>query len=466
MSLTLKWGKSVGATKYHLQVGTDSLFGGGFVVNDSTLSDTSRIVSGLVNEVRYFWRVGSLGLGGSSAFSGVFNFTTIVAAPGIPALVSPLNAAIDVPVSTQLHWHAVAEATQYRVRLGTDSTFASGVVLSDSTITDTTRSVTGLASGTTYFWEVFAKNVGGTSAPSTVSKFITVAGVPSLVFPANGAGGQALTLTLLWHPVKSANKYWLQFGTDSTFATGVIKNDSTLTDTSRVIVGLVINQRYYWRVNARGVGVWGGFSGVFSFLTATPLSGPIEPVAPANHGIIFVDSVTFVWHPSEPLIQSYELEYGVDSLFVFSISDTNLVDTVKTVKGLITGRYLWRVRAKNPGGWGPFTSPAWVFNVQLGPDGVDNQKSMPKEYALDQNYPNPFNPSTMISFSLPKADRVRLEVFNVLGQKVATLVDADQPAGVHAVKFDGTNLSSGIYLYRLVTEHSGKMFVRKMIFAK
>ena len=93
------------------------------------------------------------------------------------------------------------------------------VVVNDSTVTDSTRSVTALAAGTIYFWKVIAKNIGGTSAPSARSKFTTVVGAPSLVFPANGAGGQALSLTLLWHPVKSATEYWLQFGTDSTFAT-------------------------------------------------------------------------------------------------------------------------------------------------------------------------------------------------------------------------------------------------------
>ncbi len=466
LTLTLKWRKSTGAAAYHLQAGTDSLFAGGFVVNDSTLTDTSRVLSGLVNEVRYFWRARALGPGGSSAFSSPWAFTTIVAAPGIPTLVSPPNAAIDVPLSTQLAWHPVPKAAQYRVTLGTDSTFASGVVLNDSTVTDSTRSVTGLTAGTVYFWKVTAKNIGGTSAPSAETKFTTVVGAPALVFPANGAGGQALSLTLLWHPVKSADRYWLQFGTDSTFATGLIKSDSTLTDTSRVIIGLVINQRYYWRVNARGTGTWGGFSGVFSFLTATPLSGPVDQISPANLAVLAVDSVKFLWHPTQPLIEAYDLEYGPDSLFVFAISDTNLVDTLKTVNNLISSRYFWRVRAKNPGGWGPFSSPVWSFRVQLGPDGVDNQGSLPKDYALDQNYPNPFNPSTMISFSLPRADRVRLEIFNVLGQKVATLVDADQPAGVHVVKFDGTQLSSGIYLYRLVAGHEGKMFVRKMVFAK
>ena len=465
LSITLKWRKSTGAASYQLQVGTDSSFSGGVVVNDSTLTDTSRAVSGLTNEVTYFWRVRASGSGGGSAFSSAWSFTTIVAAPAAPVLVSPSNASVDLPASVQLKWHAVPKATQYRVKLGTDSTFATGVVVNDSTVTDSTRSVTGLSNGTTYYWVVISKNIGGTSAPSAVSRFTTVVGTAVIAFPPNGAGGQALTLTLLWHPVKSAVKYWLQFGTDSTFATGLIKNDSTLTDTSRNIIGLVINQRYYWRINARGTGVWSGFSGTAWFLTATPLSGPIDLMSPSNLAVLNADSVALMWHSSQPLIQAYDLEYGPDSTFVFSISDTNLVDTTKTVKGLADGmRYFWRVRAKNPGGWGPYSTPLWSFSIIF--TAVEEQKPLPTIYALDQNYPNPFNPSTTITFSLPKADRVRLEIYNVLGQKVATVLDADQQAGVHTVKFDGTSLSSGIYLYRMVAEHGGKMFVRKMVLAK
>jgi len=465
LSVTLKWRKSTGATNYHVQVGTDSLFAGGIVVSDSTLTDTTRAISGLTNEVKYFWRVRAYGSGGSSAFTTPWSFTTIVAAPGTPVLVSPSNASVDLPASVQLQWHAVPKATQYRVKLGTDSTFATGVIVNDTTVTDSARSVTGLLNGTTYYWQVTAKNIGGTSAPSAVSRFTTVVGTAVIAFPPNGAGGQALTLTLLWHPVKSAVKYWLQFGTDSTFATGLIKNDSTLTDTSRNIIGLVINQRYYWRINTRGNGTWSGFSGTAWFLTATPLSGPIDLISPANVAVLGADSVKLVWHSSQPLIQAYALDYGPDSTFAFSISDTNIVDTTKTVRGLLNHtRYFWRVRAKNPGGWGPYSTPLWSFSVLI--TGVDQQQALPTVYALDQNYPNPFNPSTTITFSLPKADRVRLEIYNVLGQKVATVLDADQQAGVHSVKFDGTNLSSGIYLYRLVAEHGGKMFVRKMVFAK
>ncbi len=74
---------------------------------------------------------------------------------------------------------------------------------------------------------------------------------------------------------------------------------------------------------------------------------------------------------------------------------------------------------------------------------------LPTSYGLSQNYPNPFNPSTNISFDVPKASHVTLEVYNVLGQRVVSLVDQEMEAGIHTVEFDGSSISSGIYFYRL-----------------
>jgi hypothetical protein len=73
----------------------------------------------------------------------------------------------------------------------------------------------------------------------------------------------------------------------------------------------------------------------------------------------------------------------------------------------------------------------------------------PEGYALEANYPNPFNPSTKISFTLPKADHVSLVVFDMLGKEVMTLVDSDLGAGTHSITFDGKNLASGTYIYRI-----------------
>ena len=80
--------------------------------------------------------------------------------------------------------------------------------------------------------------------------------------------------------------------------------------------------------------------------------------------------------------------------------------------------------------------------------------ALPVDFALGQNYPNPFNPSTLIPYQLPAAGPVRLEVFNMLGQRVAKLVDGERSAGVHTARWDGTDaagraVGAGVYIYRL-----------------
>lgn len=80
---------------------------------------------------------------------------------------------------------------------------------------------------------------------------------------------------------------------------------------------------------------------------------------------------------------------------------------------------------------------------------VEARVAPPAEFALEQNYPNPFNPTTTIRYQLPVGGNVKLEVFDVLGKKVATLVDARQEAGIYNYALNASNLSSGMYFYRL-----------------
>lgn len=88
----------------------------------------------------------------------------------------------------------------------------------------------------------------------------------------------------------------------------------------------------------------------------------------------------------------------------------------------------------------------------------------PDAFSLAQNYPNPFNPTTTISFSIPSPNHVRLEVFDLLGRKVATLVNALKPAGQHSVEFNAGNLPSGLYVYRLQAGSFTDM--KRMLFLK
>ncbi len=97
---------------------------------------------------------------------------------------------------------------------------------------------------------------------------------------------------------------------------------------------------------------------------------------------------------------------------------------------------------------------------------VKSPELKPVVFALDQNYPNPFNPSTIINFSLPKNENVTVNIYNVLGQKVQTLINGYFSAGKHSVTFDAgaKGFSSGIYFYELQAEN--KHLIKKMVLVK
>jgi len=95
-------------------------------------------------------------------------------------------------------------------------------------------------------------------------------------------------------------------------------------------------------------------------------------------------------------------------------------------------------------------------------DPTDGQKVT--SYALEQNYPNPFNPSTKIIFAIPIASSVRLDVYNILGEKISTLLNTELGAGRHEVNFDASNLASGTYIYRI--QAGSFVQTRKMLLLK
>ena len=102
-------------------------------------------------------------------------------------------------------------------------------------------------------------------------------------------------------------------------------------------------------------------------------------------------------------------------------------------------------------------------------DGTGDENELPSEYTLGQNYPNPFNPSTVIGYDLPSRSDVRIDIYNVLGQSVRTLVSEAQSAGKHTAEWDGRDanghsVASGVYLYRL--QAGGFVQTKKMVLAK
>ncbi len=92
-----------------------------------------------------------------------------------------------------------------------------------------------------------------------------------------------------------------------------------------------------------------------------------------------------------------------------------------------------------------------IWGDQPEPTNVRRITEGPGSFQLEQNYPNPFNPSTSIAFTLPESAHVTLEVFNIQGQHMATLVNSTMNAGAHTVNFNASQMASGLYLYRLQT---------------
>ena len=111
--------------------------------------------------------------------------------------------------------------------------------------------------------------------------------------------------------------------------------------------------------------------------------------------------------------------------------------------------YEYRTRAYNPAGYSGYSNTVRARTTRIDTGG-DEAALRPEELAaLVSNYPNPFNPYTVIRYQLPEKTHVRIQVFNLLGESIATLVDEDQHLGTHEISFDGSHLSSGLYFYRV-----------------
>lgn len=142
---------------------------------------------------------------------------------------------------------------------------------------------------------------------------------------------------------------------------------------------------------------------------------------------------------------------------------TQTVELTLRADDVDTGEYqtVLLLRSNDPAN--PLVELPIAADIQMA-TGLTGNEDTPQRLSLSQNYPNPFNPSTRIQFSLDRGGDVRLDVYNITGQRVATLVDESMSAGKHEKIFDASHLSSGVYMYRLQT--ASESLTRQMILIK
>jgi endo-1,4-beta-xylanase len=188
----------------------------------------------------------------------------------------------------------------------------------------------------------------------------------------------------------------------------------------------------------------------------TNLISPVDTTGQPRNPVL-------VWHTSTAATL-YHVQVAYDSSFEATIVDSTTADTLLHLDTLSAKtKYYWHVRAVNAGDTGSYSAAAsFVTEDQI--ESVSNPIVVPGAYSLSQNYPNPFNPSTMIRYSIPKSEFVRLIIYNVMGQKVALLINKERPAGTYEINFNASGLACGIYFYRI--EAGSYVQVKKMVLLK
>ncbi len=182
-----------------------------------------------------------------------------------------------------------------------------------------------------------------------------------------------------------------------------------------------------------------------------------------NYGELYCNSITTVFDDNSPdtLIDGRYIDFGPS---VKPFSSLNQAFSGKNSQGT------WRLKIVDLNNGSTGYLYGWGLKVTTA-TGINNKKLSPHRFELSQNYPNPFNPSTKIKYSIPnsplpfgKGLGVRLEVYDILGREVATLVNEKQRPGNYEVTFDGAKLSSGIYFYKL--QAGSFVQTKKMILLK
>ena len=364
---TLDWNSVPFAASYRLQVSTVNTFTS-TVIDVGGLANTGYVIqpSILVNGQQYFWRVNATNTGGTSDWSTVWNFTTIIAPPVAPILISPPNGATNVSTTPIMDWSDVSGATSYHLQISFNPSF-SALALDVSGITSSQFAVlVGILSGnTTYYWRVSASNVGGQSPWSAVWNFTTGIGAPAaplLISPPNNSTGISLIPILDWNNVPGATSYRVQVSVNPSFNPLLINAVTGATSQYQVPPSLAFNTTYYWRVNATNAGGTSPYSAVWSFTTL--ISPPLAPllILPVN-GASGVSLTPFMDWSDVAGTVTYRLQVATTNLFTNIIYNNSLITTSEFTlpSGYLIGstQYFWRVAAINSGGQGPYSA---VFN--------------------------------------------------------------------------------------------------------
>jgi hypothetical protein len=293
--------------------------------------------------------------------------------------------------------------------------------------------------------------------------FKSVAYAPKLLFPADSASvNQTLPVELTWAPIGYFNMFNLQVATNLQFTDPMVEEEN-LTNMAFTLDTVDTNKSHFWRVKSVNDAGESDWSEAYMFSTTAPNITIQSP----NGGEEYQRGLRYFIQWNDNIFEDVVIELHRNG------ESAGIIDTVSS-----SGSYRWSI---NP--YLPTDTTYMIFIKSLQDTNLfdisdtyfaiidtvstpisEDQDRIVSRYQLYQNYPNPFNPKTIINYELAIMNDVELSIYNLLGQKVAILVNQRQNAGFHQVEWDATGFSSGIYYYKLNTGEFQQ--VKKMVLIK
>lgn len=452
MPFTLDWNDVATADWYRVAVDDNDNFSSP-EIDEQPSSSQYQVTSGLTDGVKYYWRVMVHDHCGNSVWSPRRSFTMECPTPGVPTLELPPNGVTDVSQPVTWDWSDVSGASKYHIQVDDDPAFGSLIVNNSNRIaSDYTWG--GLEDATQYYWRVRAGNdCGSWSGWSGVRDFTTecvVLGPPTLSGPPDEEGLDVrVPVVLTWGDVAGATDYDVRVSDDEMF-NNIIAENIHASSGYTIEYPLQAGTWYYWEVrtnNACGDGDW---SDTWEFQPNCPTAGVPTLESPLNGALSVMQPIELDW---TDVAEATKYNVQVDNNADFGsmdVNDENVAVSALTLPNLLEGiSYHWRIRAYNGCQWGEW-STVWNFIAGEQTDvKIVARDEIPESFTLKQNYPNPFNPATTIEFALPRAAYVTLDIHNILGGKVETLVSRPMSAGSYSVIWDASNAPSGVYFYKI-----------------